>query len=183
MAWVLSMILLRTILTYFLHVAVDGETTAPRMICNAVFLHLSSNAGSWETSRRHSPQAKQEAMGAYSMFTDGELTRSISTARSAGIFHLVWFYMLEFCWFLKLSIWLFFFYGRTCMVCGSSQARGQIGAAVASLHHKPKQHQIWAALACNNARSLLHWSKPGIEPASSWTLCCVLNPLSHNRNS
>ena len=113
MAWVLSMILLRTILTYFLHVAVDGETTAPRMICNAVFLHLSSNAGSWETSRRHSPQAKQEAMGAYSMFTDGELTRSISTARSAGIFHLVWFYMLEFCWFLKLSIWLFFFFMAT----------------------------------------------------------------------
>ena len=31
--------------------------------------------------------------------------------------------------------------------------------------------------------SLTHWARPGIEPASSQTLCQVLNPLSHHRNS
>ena len=31
--------------------------------------------------------------------------------------------------------------------------------------------------------SLTHWVRPGIEPASSQTLCQVLNPLIHNRNS
>ena len=36
---------------------------------------------------------------------------------------------------------------------------------------------------CSKAGSLTHWMRPGIEPASSWTLCQVLNPPSHNRNS
>ena len=39
---------------------------------------------------------------------------------------------------------------------GGSQARGRIGVAAAGLHY-------------SNARSLTH-SRPGIEPASSWTL-------------
>ena len=30
---------------------------------------------------------------------------------------------------------------------------------------------------------LTHWATPGIEPPSSWTLCQVLNPLSHYRNA
>ena len=52
---------------------------------------------------------------------------------------------------------------------------------------QPRQHQIWAASvtytsACSNARSLTHWGRPGFEPASSQTLCQVLNPLSHNGN-
>ena len=34
--------------------------------------------------------------------------------------------------------------------------------------------------ACSNAGSLTHWM---IEPISSQTLCCVLNPLSHSGNS
>ena len=50
-----------------------------------------------------------------------------------------------------------------------------------------QQCQIQAELvafitACSNARSLTHWAKPGIEPAFSWTLFWVLNPLSHNGN-
>ena len=45
-----------------------------------------------------------------------------------------------------------------------------------------QQCQIWAP-SVTYIRSLTHWAKPGIEPASSWTLCWVLNPLSHNRNS
>ena len=40
---------------------------------------------------------------------------------------------------------------------GGSQARVWIRAAAASLHHSH-----------SNARSLTHWSRPGIEPASSW---------------
>ena len=37
--------------------------------------------------------------------------------------------------------------------------------------------------SCGNAGSLIHWAKPGIEPASSQTLCQVLNQMCHNRNS
>ena len=53
---------------------------------------------------------------------------------------------------------------------------------------QPPQHQIRAmsltyTTAHSNAGSLTHWAKPGIEPTSSWTLCWVLNPLSHNGNS
>ena len=45
------------------------------------------------------------------------------------------------------------------MAYGGSQARSRIGAAAASLH---RSH--------SNARSLTHWERPGIEPASSWIL-------------
>ena len=51
-----------------------------------------------------------------------------------------------------------------------------------------QQHEIQAmsvicAAACGNAGSLTHWERPGIEFASSQTLCLILNPLIHNRNS
>ena len=39
------------------------------------------------------------------------------------------------------------------------------------------------ATAYSNTRSLMDWVRPGTESASSWTLCLVLNPLNHNRNS
>ena len=54
---------------------------------------------------------------------------------------------------------------------GSSQARGQIGAAAAGLHHSH-----------SNARSLTHCMRPGIKPASSWVLV-VLLLLNHDGNS
>ena len=52
----------------------------------------------------------------------------------------------------------------------------------------PQQHGIQTASAtyvraCDNAGSLTHWARPGVKSTSSWTLCWVLNPLSHNRNS
>ena len=55
---------------------------------------------------------------------------------------------------------------------GSSHASGWAG-----LHHS--HHWIRAAsaaypAACSNARSLTHGARPGIEPASSWTLCQFL---------
>ena len=37
--------------------------------------------------------------------------------------------------------------------------------------------------ALGNTGSLTHQTRPGIEPTSSWVLCQVLNPLSHDRNS
>ena len=36
--------------------------------------------------------------------------------------------------------------------------------------------------SCND-RASIHWTRPGSKPASSQTLCWVLNLLSHNRNS
>ena len=35
----------------------------------------------------------------------------------------------------------------------------------------------------NLCHSLTHWERPGLEPTSSWILCWILNPLSHNKNS
>ena len=48
---------------------------------------------------------------------------------------------------------------------------------------QPQQCQIWSVSVtyitpCGNDGSLRQWSRPGIEPASSW----ILKPLSHNRN-
>ena len=53
---------------------------------------------------------------------------------------------------------------------------------------QPQQCQIWAASmayteACGNAGSLTQWARPGMELASSKTLCQVPNLLSHNGNS
>ena len=44
-----------------------------------------------------------------------------------------------------------------------------------------QKHWIQAA-TCSNDRSLTHWSRPGIKPSSSWTLCWVLTPRSHDEN-
>ena len=90
---------------------------------------------------------------------------------------LIFFYFSFFCF-------LIFNFMATPAAYGSSWARGQIGAAAAGLHHchgntGSRPH----AEACGNARSLTHWMWPGMEPESSWTLCWVLNPLSHNGNS
>ena len=59
---------------------------------------------------------------------------------------------------------------------GSSQARGQIRPTAARLRTpQPPQHRIQATsvtytTAHGNIRSLTHWARPGIEPASSWIL-------------
>ena len=55
---------------------------------------------------------------------------------------------------------------------GCSRARGQIRARAAGQCH-----------SSHKAGSLTHWVRSGTEPASSRTLCRVLNPLSHNGNS
>ena len=73
------------------------------------------------------------------------------------------------------SIFFFFFcpFRVIPVAYGNSQARGQIGAAVASL---PYSHSgIWAVSVTyttdhSNTESLTHWLRPGMEPASSWIL-------------
>ena len=57
----------------------------------------------------------------------------------------------------KLFIVFFFFVRATPTVYWSSQARGRNKATAAGLHHSH-----------SNTRSLIHWVRPGIEPASSW---------------
>ena len=82
---------------------------------------------------------------------------------------------------------MIFFLMGTPAAFESSWARGQI-RAVAWPMPQPWQHRIQvtsanSGAACSNTRSLTHWVRPGIEPASSQRQCWVLNPLSHNRNS
>ena len=47
--------------------------------------------------------------------------------------------------------------------------------------HRSEPHLRSMPQLCGHAGSLTHWVRPGIEPASSWTLCQVLNLLSHRR--
>ena len=82
----------------------------------------------------------------------------------------------------------FFLFTAAPAACGSSQARGQTGAAAAGLPAKSQQHRIQAAsvtftTACDHAGSLTNRARPGIEPGSSRTVCWVLNLLSHKRNT
>ena len=59
---------------------------------------------------------------------------------------------------------------------GSSQARDQSRAAAAGhCHSHSNTRSAPHATACGNTRSLTHWEGLGIKPASSWTLCQVLN--------
>ena len=89
------------------------------------------------------------------------------------------------------AIFLFvcFFLFRTAPgAYGCSQARGQIRVAPAGLHHNHSnmgsKPYLWPMLQFAAMwGSLTYWARPGIKPASSWTLRRVLNLLSHNRNS
>ena len=58
-----------------------------------------------------------------------------------------------------------------------------IRAAAVGLCHSHSATSVTYTAACSNARSLTHWARPGIQPASSQTLCWVLNLLSYNRSS
>ena len=67
----------------------------------------------------------------------------------------------------------FFLFRATPMAYGSSQAKGSNQSC--SWWPTPQQHQIQAVsatytTACGNARSLIHRTRPGIKPASSWIL-------------
>ena len=57
---------------------------------------------------------------------------------------------------------------------GGSQARGLIGAIATGLHHSHRTPDLSRVCtyttAHSSARSLIHWARPGIEPAISWLL-------------
>ena len=66
---------------------------------------------------------------------------------------------------------MYFFLRDASAAYGSSWARGWIRATAASLP-QPQQRGIWAAsttyiTVLDNARSLIHWARLGIEPVSS----------------
>ena len=73
------------------------------------------------------------------------------------------------------------------VACLSSQAAGQVRAGAEAYATATvtliQAASATCAIAWNNTGSLTHWTRPGIEPASSWRLCQILNPLSHNGNS
>ena len=84
-------------------------------------------------------------------------------------------------------ILFFFLFMAAPTAYGSSQARGWIGAVVASLHNShsnagSKTHLQPVLKHAATLNPLTHSARPGIEPASSWILR-VLNLLSHNENS
>ena len=79
--------------------------------------------------------------------------------------------------FLFVFCWVGFFglFRAEPVAPGSSQARGQIGAAAASLHHSHSSARSELCLQptpqlTSNTRSLTHWARTGIEPTSSWML-------------
>jgi len=68
-------------------------------------------------------------------------------------------------------LFYFFLFRATPLAYGSSQARGQIGATAAGLHHSYSNTGSKPYTAAHhNTGSLTHWEKPGIEPESSWFL-------------
>ena len=76
---------------------------------------------------------------------------------------------------------LFYFFRAGPMAYGGPQARGRIRAVTTSLHHNHSNDKsklrLWFiyTTAHSNARSLTHWAKPGIIPASSWILVRFLS--------
>ena len=68
-------------------------------------------------------------------------------------------------YFCSIDVVCLFGLFRTAPVAyGGSQARGQIGAVAASLHHSH-----------SNTGSLAGWARPGIKLASSWMLAGFVN--------
>ena len=63
----------------------------------------------------------------------------------------------------------------TPMAHGGSQARGQIRAVAASLHHWVQALSVTYITAHSNSGSLTHCARPGIKPVSSWILVRFLS--------
>ena len=75
--------------------------------------------------------------------------------------------------FFLFSFHFFFFclFRATLVAYGGAQARGQIGATAVGLPHSHSNGgSVTYTTAHSNARSLIHWARPGIKPLSSWIL-------------
>ena len=107
-----------------------------------------------------------------------------------GVISFFFLWLILYCVYLPhllLLFPLFSLFRATPVAYGSSRWGGGIRAAAASLCHKSQQCWIQAtfstyATACGNARHSTHWTKPGIQPTSSWMLVGFI-PLSYNGNS
>ena len=110
--------------------------------------------------------------------------------------------MDSFCWFLwpchsqyamqsitgSLRIKnVFFLFTAAPVAYGISQAMDRIKAAGAGLHHShsntASEPHLWPIPQLDSTRSLIHWERPGMKPASSKRQHWVLDPLSCNGNS
>ena len=110
----------------------------------------------------------------------GSLAPFLPNLNSPTCFSLACFFslFLFFSYFVVFISMIFFFFNlfRAAPVTkGSSQARGRIRAVVAGLHHshsstRSEPHLSTYTTTHRNARSLIHWARPGTEPKSSWLL-------------
>ena len=88
--------------------------------------------------------------------------------------------------YLSIYIYIFFFFllFRAIWKFPGTEVESKL-QLLAMPQPRPQWRQIWATsvtymAACGNAGSLTHWARLGMEPKTSWTLCRVLNPLSHD---
>ena len=95
------------------------------------------------------------------------------------------------CTFRLFGYHIYFFpFMVTPAACGNSQGWGLNGSCSCQLTPWLWQHEIQVAsltysAAFGDTGSLIHWTRPGIEPCStedSQILCQVLNPLNPNGN-
>ena len=102
--------------------------------------------------------------------------------------------LVHFVPFRHIKPWLFylfvyFIYLLIYVAYGSSQARGQMGAAAPLLAYTTAMAiPVLSCIcnytaACGDTGTLTDWVRWGMEPASSQTLCWVFNLLSHHGNS
>ena len=86
------------------------------------------------------------------------------------------------CLFVCLLFVFLPFSWATSTVCGGSQARGLNRSCSCQPTPEPQQLGIRAVSAAyttahGNARSLTHWTRPGIEPTTSWYLVGFISTL------
>ena len=93
--------------------------------------------------------------------------------------HLVYNSQIYLSSYLSISLHIYFccccLFRATPIPYGGSQARGPIRAIAAGLHHSHSnvgsEPHLWhTPQAHSNTGSLTHWTRPGIEPATSWFL-------------
>ena len=74
----------------------------------------------------------------------------------------------------KPRLFFFLLFRATYVAYWSFQARGQTGPTAAGLHHSHSnsgsEPRLWHIPQLMVTGSPTHWVRPGIEPASSWTL-------------
>ena len=77
-------------------------------------------------------------------------------------------------------IFYFCLFRDTPSAYGGSQAGGLTQAIAAGLHHSHSntrsEPHLQATQPQGNARSSIHWARPGIQPVSSWILVTFVSP-------